>query len=88
MKISIDTKEDSRSEIRKVISMLQALVGSEEKIYSNKDIFSDSSQEITPSASKSSGDVFGNLFDSDKNEAPDDKEESDSSDEDVEVVPY
>ena len=97
MKISIDTKEDSHSEIKKVISMLQALVGGEEKIYSNKDIFSDPSPEVAPSTSEPSAGVFGNLFEGDKDSAAaeplDEKEEaseeaSSDSDENVEVVPY
>ena len=35
MKISIDTKEDSHEEIKKVISMLQNLVGNSQEIFSN-----------------------------------------------------
>ena len=35
MKISIDTKEDSHEEIKKVISMLQNLVGNSHEIFSN-----------------------------------------------------
>ena len=45
MKISIDTKEDSHGEIRKVIKMLQHLVG--ENSYSNqRNIFSDDSPGV------------------------------------------
>ena len=99
MKITIDTKEDSHAEIQKVISMLSALVGGEEKTYSNKDIFSDSSPEVTPSteSSESSG-VFGNLFSNDKteesaveekpeDEKPEEKKEEPES-ENVEIIPY
>jgi hypothetical protein len=39
MKISIDTKEDSHEEIKKVIKMLNHLVG--ESSYSNQNIFED-----------------------------------------------
>jgi len=35
MKVSIDTKEDSHDEIKKVISMLQNLVGDSQEIFSN-----------------------------------------------------
>ena len=42
MKITIDTKEDSHEEIKKVIKMLSSLVG-EKEIMSNQDIFSDKS---------------------------------------------
>jgi len=90
MKITIDTKEDSHEEIKKMISMLQALVGSHEETYSNRDIFSEPSPEVTHSASEPSSGVFGNLFDEDKKEdLVEDKEEPESdSDEDVEVIPY
>ena len=43
MKITIDTKEDSHEDIRKIISMLSALVsGQSKESYSPMDIFSDS----------------------------------------------
>ena len=42
MKITIDTKEDSHEEIKKVIKMLSSLVG-EKEVMSNQDIFSDKS---------------------------------------------
>ena len=42
MKITIDTKEDSHEEIRRVIKMLSSLVG-EKEVMSNQDIFSDNS---------------------------------------------
>ena len=42
MKITIDTKEDSHEEIRRVIKMLSSLVG-EKEVMSNQDIFSDAS---------------------------------------------
>lgn len=104
MKITIDTKEDSHSEIKKVISMLSALVGGEETTYSNKDIFSDSSPEVTPTSDssktpspESSGGVFGNLFSNDKTgetaveeKKEDEKpeEKKEESDENVEIIPY
>ena len=36
MKISIDTKEDSHEEIRKVIKMLQNLVGDSQEVFTNQ----------------------------------------------------
>ncbi|MEK6891909.1 MAG: hypothetical protein AABX25_01865 [Nanoarchaeota archaeon] len=36
MKVSIDTKEDSHEEIKKVIKMLQNLVGDSQEIFSNE----------------------------------------------------
>jgi len=55
MKITIDTKEDSHEEIRRVIKMLSSLVG-EKEFMSNQDIFSDD-------ASKQSNGAF-NIFNS------------------------
>jgi len=68
MKISIDTKEDSHEEIKKIIKMLSSLVGEEvvtnqpEVISDNKpssDIFSnDKSSSVVLSDNKSSSDIF------------------------------
>tara|TARA_Y100000294_G_C8520193_1_gene322575 strand:- start:813 stop:1139 length:327 start_codon:yes stop_codon:yes gene_type:complete len=41
MKITIDTKEDSHQEIRKIIRMLSSLVGEKEVMSNQSDIFSD-----------------------------------------------
>jgi len=87
MKITIDTKEDSHDDIRKVIKMLWHLVG-DEKVYSNKDIFEDSSPSVTTedsSPSAPTGNVFGNLFD-DKKEETKTKEETEG--EVPEVIEY
>jgi len=58
MKITIDTKEDSRAEIQKVIKMLSSLVNGEEVMSNTGDIFGDSSQSTDSSQSQSS-DIFG-----------------------------
>ncbi len=64
MKITIDTKEDSHEELRKVIRMLSSLVG--EEVMSNQgDLFSDNTQN---------SDIFG-----DSSEAPSDSSETPSS---------
>lgn len=77
MKITIDTKEDSHEEIRKVIRMLQNLVG-EEKVYSNQgNIFNDS-KPVTKN-------VFGNLFSNDNKEESQLKEEKPSEEEKKDV---
>ena len=64
MKITIDTKEDSHEEIRKVIKMLQHLVG--EQAYTNQpNIFEDiDSLGTSPSESSSvpEGNAFVNMF--------------------------
>ena len=66
MKITIDTKEDSHEEIKKVISMLSALVG--EKSFTNsRDIFSDSS---SPTSSSESTNAFANMFGGDSSSNP------------------
>ena len=52
MKISIDTKEDSHEEIRKVIKMLQNLVGGQE-VFTNQP-----SQETTSPFANIFGDTF------------------------------
>ena len=54
MKISIDTKEDSHEDIKKVIMMLQNLVGNSQEVFTNQP-FSDSSAGTT-------GSLFGNIF--------------------------
>jgi len=53
MKVSIDTKEDSHEEIRKVIKMLQNLVGDSEEIFTNQP--AESSAQPAESA-------FANIF--------------------------
>ena len=59
MKITIDTKEDSHEELRKVIKMLSSLVG-EEVMTNQGDIFGGSSETPTSEQGKSS-DIF-NVF--------------------------
>lgn len=60
IKITIDTKEDSHEDIKKVIGMLSQLVG-HDKIYANKNIFDSSHPEVIPS--EGPGSIFGNIFD-------------------------
>ena len=55
MKITIDTKEDSKEEIKKVIAMLQAMVDGQVRV-APVDIFGDSSS--SPSSSPSKMDIF------------------------------
>ena len=59
MKITIDTKEDSHEEIRKVIRMLSSLVGEQEIMSNQGNIFSDNSQN--DSSNNQSADIFGML---------------------------
>ena len=51
MKISIDTKEDSHEDIRKVVKMLQHLIGDNQEIFTNEPTVA---QEASPMAN-----IFG-----------------------------
>ena len=53
MKISLDTKEDSHEEIRKVIKMLQNLVGDSQEVFTNQP---EAIQETSPIAN-----IFGDV---------------------------
>jgi len=72
MKITIDTKEDSHTEIRKIIRMLSSLVGEKEVMSNQSDMFSkdDSDKE------ESTG-MF-NMFSQDKPVTSTDSETADS----------
>lgn len=61
MKITIDTKEDSAADIRKVIALLSKMI---EDSSESRDIFADSSPGLgTSEASEpSSGNAFANMF--------------------------
>lgn len=69
MKLTIDTKEDSKEEIRKAIRMLATIVG-DENVYTNSplkehnpNVFESSSSEVAPSSPEpGQGSVFGNIF--------------------------
>jgi len=95
MKITIDTKEDSHEEIRKVINLLTHMIG--EHNVSNQNIFDDSPTLDLPtnqpdSAQPSQGNVFGNLFDSstpkETAEQPQDSAETKEQDDPPEIIPY
>ena len=62
MKITIDTKEDTREEIKKIIKMLSSLVG-EETFTNQGNIFEDSSPEVNTGQN-----MFG-MFDSGKSQS-------------------
>ncbi len=53
MKISVDTKEDSHEDIRKVIKMLQHLIGDNQEVFTNEPTLA---QEASPIAN-----IFGDL---------------------------
>ncbi|MBS3114735.1 hypothetical protein J4448_06550 [Candidatus Woesearchaeota archaeon] len=54
MKISVDTKEDSHDDIRKVIKMLQHLVGDSQEVFTN--------QPTPESGTETAGSPFANIF--------------------------
>ena len=63
MKISIDTKEDSHEEIRKVIKMLQNLVGDSQEAFTNQP-----SSETSATATEV---AFNNIFGDTNNSSQD-----------------
>ena len=80
VKITVDTKEDSHEEIKKIITMLNALV--EGNSYSNQgNIFDDTPSETPP---PSSGGIFGNVFD---NATPVTKEPEEETDLETTATP-
>jgi hypothetical protein len=85
MKITINTKEDSHDDIKKVIRLLSHLVGEESKPATNQvDIFKD---QNSADENSGGGSIFGNMFDSDpavgQNRQDEDKEKKDP-----EIIPY
>lgn len=59
IKITIDTKEDSHEEIRRIIRMLSSLVGEKEVFENKRNVFESND---TPQ------NVFGNIFDNNQQE--------------------
>ncbi len=84
MKITIDTKEDSHEEIRKIIRMLSSLVG--EKSFSNQpNIFEDDNEpteEATEEPTKTQPtNAFANMFGPDPITPSEETEESTENEE-------
>jgi len=72
MKLTIDTSQDSHTDIRKAIKLLQSVVG-EGPVYTNspsRNIFDDPSPGLVPSsepgpvAEQDTGNAFASIFDS------------------------
>lgn len=71
MKITIDTKEDSSEDIRKVIAMLNSFVGEHSDV-KPMDLFGSAEEPSTePSESGSLFNLFENKEDGDEEESPD-----------------
>jgi len=76
MKITIDTKEDSHEEIKKIIRMLSSLVGHETST-NQGNIFENSDSSLgSPDTSPTTGQNMFNMFDSSPSQS-----ESESSEE-------
>ncbi|MBW2978304.1 hypothetical protein KY331_05655 [Candidatus Woesearchaeota archaeon] len=97
MKITVDTKEDSHEDIRRVVALLSSLVS--KGIEKQKNIFEDSSpgldvfdqkspsQEEPSQATESDvGNAFTNLFGDDSSSKSEEKKEEENQD--VELIPY
>ena len=100
MKISIDTKEDSPDDIRKVVALLSSLVSKSvyKTVEKNRNIFEDSSpgldildqktqiqEETTQPTESDVGNAFTSLFGSSDN-TPETKPEEKKKR--VEIIPY
>ncbi len=80
MKITIDTKEDTHEEIKKVIRMLSSLVG-QEVMTNQSDLFSDDSN-------KTEGTDIFNMFDTSpetKTEAEQEEQKEEKEDIDIDI---
>ena len=78
MKITIDTGQDSHTDIKKAIRLLQSIVGDAE-VYTNasRNIFDDPSPTVNQQQSPAPTTAFTNLFDSPaKSETKEDKEKA------------
>ncbi len=99
MKISVDTKEDSHEDIRKIIRMLQNFVG--DSAFSNQgNLFSDDgppSLDLEDSSSDEATNAFSAMFGDDspplpdlpsKEEVEEEKPKSFKEMQDSEIIPY
>mgnify|MGYP001592918197 CR=1 FL=1 len=82
MKITIDTKEDSHEEIKKVIRMLSSLVGEQEVFSNQSDIFSDGS---SGDSSQQGSDIFNILNNNSENKTEEEKAEEDKKEDDIDL---
>jgi|TARA_B100001971_G_C18229704_1_gene563068 hypothetical protein len=88
MKITIDTKEDSHEELRKVIKMLSSLVG-QEVMSNNGDIFNSgedtSNQDDSQEATQSGNDMFNMFSGNSETKAEDTTENKEEEKEEVDL---
>ena len=85
MKITIDTSQDSHSEIKKAIRMLQSIVGPSDEVYTNapsRNIFDDPSPGLGQSPQESMPEepapdnAFASMFDTPASTADDTEQET------------
>ena len=88
MKITIDTKEDSATDIRKVIALLSKLIEDSSEHHSN--IFEDSSPGLGSSNPEpGSGNAFANMFGDNPPVAEEKEENNEEEKEDMpEIIEY
>jgi len=87
MKITIDTKEDSHQEIRKIIRMLSSLVGEQEVFSNSKDAFSDNEDNEDTASSGSTG-MFNMFGSSTEKKSEDVNEEEKKEDVDLGIPEF
>ena len=86
MKITIDTKEDSPTDIRKIIALLSKLIEDSSEHHSN--IFEDSSPGLGAEPSNSGGNAFANMFGDNAAPLAEEKKEEEEKEEMPEVREY
>ncbi len=59
MKITIDTKEDNHEDIKKVIALLNGMIGNNSNIYSNQSLGSSLNSSSAPADSTNMMSMFG-----------------------------
>ena len=96
MKITIDTSQDSHSEIKKAIRMLQSIVGHSDEVYTNapsRNIFDDPSPGLGQSPQKSlpeepaSSNAFASMFNTPAS-TDDDKEKETEEDDAIPQIEF
>lgn len=91
MKISIDTKEDSIEDIRKVVALLSGIIGKKEERHTNNiNIFSDE-KSSTPEMKSEPMNVFASMFGANDAENTIEKKEEkaeEKKEERFEIMPY
>lgn len=86
MKITIDTKEDTHEDIKKVIRLLTHIIG-EHPTTNQPNVF----EESTPTTNQPetpSGNIFGNMFENPQTEPKTEETTEQKEKETPEIIPY